>query len=154
MAKNESAGLLVWRRGPDGPQFLIAHPGGPFWQGKDAGAWSIPKGLIDPGEETAAAAAREFEEEVGQSVDGEFVRLQPCRLKSGKIVHAWLVEADIDLAAFRSNTFEMEWPPRSGRRIEVPEVDRVAWFAPAAALEKLNPAQRTFVEQALAIIGR
>src|ERR1051325_2135684 len=96
MARDESAGLLVWRRGPDGPLFLLAHPGGPFWRGKDSGAWSIPKGLIDPGEETAAAAAREFAEEVGQSVSGVFVPLTPCRLKSGKVVHAWLVEANLD----------------------------------------------------------
>jgi predicted NUDIX family NTP pyrophosphohydrolase len=153
MAKNESAGLLVWRRAAAGPQFLLAHPGGPYWRGKDAGAWSIPKGLIDPGEENAAAAVREFEEEVGQAVSGVFTPLRPVRLKSGKRIFAWLVEADLDLAGFRSNTFEMEWPPRSGRRIEVPEIDEVGWFDAQTALAKLNPAQGGLVLEALQLIA-
>jgi predicted NUDIX family NTP pyrophosphohydrolase len=146
---NRSAGLLVVRRGQAGPQFLLVHPGGPFWARKDAGAWSIPKGLMDAGEDELPAAIREFEEEVGIAVGGDFTPLAPLRQKSGKTVLAWLVEADLDLSAFRSNTFELEWPPRSGRRIQVPEVDRAAYFDPAEALAKILPGQRGFIEEAL-----
>jgi predicted NUDIX family NTP pyrophosphohydrolase len=117
----KSAGLLVWRRGADGPQFLLAHPGGPFWARRDAGAWSIPKGLIDEGEDPLAAARREFAEETGLTVSGDFTPLAEARLKSGKTVLCWLVEADLDLAGFCSNSFEMEWPRGSGRRITAPE---------------------------------
>lgn len=148
----KSAGLLVWRQGPAGPEFLLAHPGGPFWARRDAGAWSIPKGLIDDGEDPLAAARREFREEVGLEVDAtsDFTRLADRRLKSGKTVLAWLVEADLDLADFRSNTFELEWPRGSGRRIAVPECDRAAYFAAPEALAKILDYQRGFVEEAAA----
>jgi predicted NUDIX family NTP pyrophosphohydrolase len=147
----KSAGLLVWRRRGDEPEFLLVHPGGPFWKSKDEGAWSIPKGLIDEGEETLAAARREFEEEVGIAVEGEFIELTPLKQKSGKWVHAWLVEADLDATKFRSNVFSMEWPRRSGRMIEVPEVDRAAWFDAAAALRKILPGQAGFIREAVTV---
>ena len=149
----KSAGLLVYRRTASGVEFLLAHPGGPYWAKRDDGAWSIPKGLIDQGEETLAAARREFEEEVGQAVEGEFAPLAALRQKSGKLVHAWMVEADLDLADFRSNLFEMEWPPRSGRLQAFPEIDRVGWFAPEAALVKILPGQAGFIREALAKLG-
>jgi predicted NUDIX family NTP pyrophosphohydrolase len=148
----KSAGLLVYRRGANGPEFLLAHPGGPFWKNKDEGAWSIPKGLIDEGEETLSAAKREFAEEVGVAVDGAFVELAPLKQKGGKVVFAWLVEADLDLAAFRSNVFSMEWPRRSGRTIEVAEVDRAEWFGPEDALRKILPGQAGFVVEAVGLI--
>jgi len=148
-----SAGLLVWRAGPAGPEFLLAHPGGPFWARRDAGAWTIPKGLIDAGEDPLAAARREFLEEIGIEVTGAFEPLADRRLKSGKTVLAWLVEADLDLAGFHSNSFEMEWPRNSGRRITVPECDRAAYFAEAEALAKILDYQRGFVEEAMARIS-
>src|SRR5205809_292776 len=124
----ESAGLLVYRRTGTGFEFLLAHPGGPFWKKKDAGAWTIPKGEIQDGEEALAAAKREFKEELGIDIEGEFVSLTPIRQKAGKLVRAWALEADLDLSSVKSNTFSMEWPPRSGRTAEFPEVDRVAYF--------------------------
>ena len=148
-----SAGLLVWRTGPAGPAFLLAHPGGPFWARRDAGAWTIPKGLIDAGEDPLAAARREFFEEIGIEVTGAFETLADRRLKSGKTVVAWLVEADLDLASFRSNSFEMEWPRGSGRRITAPECDRAAYFGEAEALVKVLEYQRGFIEEAAARIA-
>jgi predicted NUDIX family NTP pyrophosphohydrolase len=145
----KSAGLLVYRRVGDGVEFLLAHPGGPFWAKRDEGAWSIPKGLIREGEETLAAARREFEEETGQAVEGAFAFLEPRRQKSGKIVYAWMVEANLDLAAFRSNSFEMEWPRRSGRRVAFPEIDRIGWFGPDEALVKILPGQTGLIHEAL-----
>jgi predicted NUDIX family NTP pyrophosphohydrolase len=150
----KSAGLLVYRRKGSAVEFLLAHPGGPFWAKRDAGAWSIPKGLIDEGEETLAAARREFEEEVGQAVEGDFAPLTPLRQKSGKIVHAWMVEADLDLESVRSNLFEMEWPRHSGRVQAFPEIDRVGWFAPEEALVKILPGQAGFIREAMAKLGR
>jgi predicted NUDIX family NTP pyrophosphohydrolase len=149
----KSAGLLVARRGADGPQFLLAHPGGPFWARRDEGAWSIPKGLIDDGEDALAAARREFREETGLAVDGDFVRLADLRQKSGKLVMCWLLEADLDLAGFCSNTFELAWPRGSGRTLIVPECDRAAYFDAPSALAKILPGQRGFIEQALALLS-
>jgi predicted NUDIX family NTP pyrophosphohydrolase len=149
----KSAGLLVGRRSADGPEFLLAHPGGPFWARRDEGAWSIPKGLIDDGEDALAAAVREFREETGLSVDGDFVRLADLRQKRGKLVMCWLVEADLDLAGFCSNTFELAWPPGSGRTLVVPECDRAEYFSASAALAKILPGQRGFIEEALARLG-
>jgi predicted NUDIX family NTP pyrophosphohydrolase len=146
-----SAGLLVYRRtGAGDVEFLLAHPGGPFWKNRDEGAWSIPKGLIGEGEDILAAARREFVEETGHAVEGDFQPLAPLRQKSGKMVHAWLVEADLEPESFRSNLFEMEWPPRSGRTQAFPEIDRVSWFAPEAALAKILPGQSGFVREATA----
>ena len=130
MPAQKSAGLLVFRRRDGGAQFLLAHPGGPYWARKDDGAWTIPKGLIEDGEDPRAAALREFEEEVGQRVDGPLFELTPLRQKGGKLVQAWLAEADVDPANLASNTFEIEWPPRSGRMASFPEIDRIAWFDP------------------------
>ncbi len=136
----------MYRRAGDEVLVLLAHPGGPFWARKDAGAWTIPKGEFEK-EDALAAARREFAEETGSAVDGEFIALTPCTQKNGKIVHAFAVEGDIDASAITSNTFEMEWPPHSGKRSEFPEVDRAEWFTLAAAREKINPAQRALLDE-------
>ena len=133
MPRQVSAGVLVYRTGPAGPEFLLVHPGGPFWARKDLAAWSIPKGLMDPGEETWAAAAREFAEELGQALTPGVLAaapqpLSPCPTPGGKLVLAWLAPADLDLSDLRSNLFELEWPRGSGRLREYPEIDRAAWF--------------------------
>ena len=145
-----SAGVLAYRRTGGGVEFLLAHPGGPYWANKDAAAWSIPKGLVEPGEESWAAARREFAEELGQPIDGAPLALTPCRTPGGKVVVAWLVAADFDPTQLTSNRFEMEWPPRSGRRASFPEVDRAAWFDPATALWKIHKGQRPILEEAIA----
>jgi predicted NUDIX family NTP pyrophosphohydrolase len=123
-----SAGLLLYRRRGPALEVLLVHPGGPFWRSKDLGAWSIPKGEAAPDEDLLGAARRELQEEIGVEVDGAFLPLSPVRQAGGKVVHAWALEADLDADAIVSNTFEMEWPPRSGRRQTFPEVDRAAWF--------------------------
>lgn len=143
----ESAGLLLFRRAGGSFEVLLAHPGGPFWRNKDAGAWTIPKGEVADGEDPLAAAVREFEEEIGVRLPGPFASLGSIRQKAGKLVHAWACEGDFDPAELRSNEFEAEWPPRSGRRSTFPEVDRCAWFGPAAAREKINPAQAEFIDR-------
>ena len=142
----KSAGLLLFRR-RERLEVLLVHPGGPLWAKKDEGAWSIPKGEIEPGEDPLAAARREFEEELGSSVTGDFVALDPVRQASGKLVYAWAVEADFDPATFVSGTFSMEWPPRSGRQQEFPEVDRAEWFTIDEAKRKINKAQVQLVNQ-------
>ena len=149
-----SAGLLMYRRAANGElEFLIAHPGGPIFARKDTGAWTIPKGLVDAGEEPLATAQREFEEETGFGVgDVEFVALGSVRQKSGKVVHAWAFEGDCDPAALSSNTFEMQWPPRSGRWQSFPEVDRAMFASAEVAKQKLNPAQAAFIDRALAAV--
>jgi predicted NUDIX family NTP pyrophosphohydrolase len=131
-----SAGLLAFRRAP-ALEVLLAHPGGPFWARKDDGAWTIPKGVVEPGEDSAAAARREFSEETNLTADGELIALAPVNQRSGKIVHAFAVEADFELGAFSSNTFEIEWPPKSGRRQSFPEIDRIAYFTLPAAKIKI-----------------
>lgn len=147
----ESAGLLMCRM-RDAPEVLLVHPGGPFFASKDDGAWSIPKGLVSAGEDRLAAARRELEEETGIRVAEEtrFVPIGEVRQKGGKVVHAWAFAGDCDPDAIVSNTFEIEWPPRSGKRRAFPEADRAAFFDRAAALQKILEAQRTFVERALA----
>ncbi len=142
-----SAGLLVWRRRA-APEFLLGHPGGPYWAKKDDGAWSIPKGLVEPGHDLEATARREFREETGLAVAGALVPLTPVKSAGGKILHAFAVEADLDLTAFASNSFSIEWPPRSGRRAEFPEIDRVAYFSCDEALVKITTYQRPLLEQA------
>ncbi len=131
-----SAGLLAFRR-RHGLEVLLAHPGGPFWSKKDDGVWTIPKGLAAPGENLLAAAEREFTEETNLSAGGPFIALAPVKQKGGKIVHAWAFEADFDLAGFASNTFDIEWPPKSGRRQSFPEIDRVAYLALSIAATKI-----------------
>ncbi|AEG93483.1 NUDIX domain-containing protein [Ramlibacter tataouinensis] len=145
-----SAGLLMLRRAPQGLQVLLAHPGGPWWARRDEGAWSLPKGEVAQGEEPLAAARREFAEETGMAPEGPFVPLGEVRQKSGKRVQAWAFVGDFDPAALRSNSFEMEWPPRSGRLQSFPEVDRVAWFGLEEARRKLLPAQQPFIDRLLA----
>src|SRR5438552_8668017 len=142
-----SAGLLMFSRSPNGLQVLLVHPGGPFWKNKDAGAWTIPKGIADPDEDLLAAAKREFEEETGFKPTGEFIALAPIKQKSGKLVHAWAVEGDIDPSKIRSNTFEMEWPPKSGKRVTFPEVDRAEFFDLETARGRINPAQADLLDQ-------
>ena len=153
MSSEVSAGLVAWRRGSAGPEILLVHPGGPYWRGKDEAAWSIPKGLVDPGEGLTAAARREFAEELGVSVEGPLAPLSPCRLPGGKVVHAWLVQADLDLSNVRSNLFEIEWPPHSGRMQAFPEVDQAAYFPSEAALLKVHKGQRPLVAEAFGKIG-
>ena len=133
---------------------LLVHPGGPFWAKKDLGAWSIPKGEIDPGEESdpLAVAQREFEEETGQSIAGAFVALQPVRQAGGKLVEAWAVEGELDVSKLRSNSFTLEWPPRSGRFRSFPEVDRAEWFPLAQAKERILKGQRPLLEQLEALL--
>jgi predicted NUDIX family NTP pyrophosphohydrolase len=150
-----SAGLLLYRYRQSGIEVLLVHPGGPFWARKDEGAWSIPKGEYDPGEDPLAAARREFAEETGASPPaGEAAALGAFRQPSGKIVEAWAVEGDFDPASLRSNTFTMEWPPRSGRTQEVPEVDRAGWFTPEEAEPKLLKGQRPILEALLQRLDR
>jgi predicted NUDIX family NTP pyrophosphohydrolase len=147
-----SAGLLIYRwRGP-AAEFLLAHPGGLYWRGKDAAAWSIPKGLVEWDEDPLAAARREFAEETGLAVPEAARPLTPCRQPGGKLVITWLAEADLDLAGFHSGLFKMEWPPRSGRTVEFPEVDRVAYFVLTEALTKIHRGQRPILEEAARLI--
>ena len=144
MPREMSAGILAFRRVPQ-LQVLLAHPGGPFWRTKDLGAWSIPKGLVES-EDIVACARREFNEETGFLADGPMIPLTPVRQKSGKTVHAFALEADFDLADFCSNSFAMEWPPRSGRRQSFPEVDRAAWFTLAEARTRILASQRPLLD--------
>jgi predicted NUDIX family NTP pyrophosphohydrolase len=147
-----SAGLLLFRRCATGFEFFLVHPGGPFWAGKDDGAWSIPKGLCAVGEDRLAAARREFAEEVGRTIDGDFVELGSFRQPGSKTVVAWLVESSVDPALIRSNTFELEWPPRSGRIRSFPEVDRAGWFSPGAADRKVAKGQRPIIGAACSVL--
>src|SRR5262249_34555745 len=140
-----SAGILAYRRKPR-LELLLAHPGGPYWRNKDDGAWSIPKGNVESGD-LLACAKREFNEETGLVAGGQLTALSPLRQKSGKIVHAFALEADFDLNAFSSNTFEMEWPPRSGNQQSFPEIDRIAYFSLPAAYRKILAGQRAFIEE-------
>jgi predicted NUDIX family NTP pyrophosphohydrolase len=142
-----SAGLLLYRRPQGHLEVFLAHPGGPFWTGRDLGAWTIPKGLLDPDEDPLAAARREFQEETGVTPVGPYVPLGHVRQKAGKVIHAWAWEGDANPATVTSNTARLEWPRGSGKWIEFPEVDRCEWFPPEAAREKLNPAQAEFVQR-------
>jgi predicted NUDIX family NTP pyrophosphohydrolase len=156
--KKKSAGILMFRR--TGPEFevLLVHPGGPFWAKKDLGAWSIPKGEFDEGEEPLAAAKREFREELGVEpdgafLDGVFLELGTLVQPSRKEVIAWAAEGDFPVAELKSNTFELEWPPKSGRKKQFPEVDRAGWFSPSDARRKMLPGQVEFIDRLLARIG-
>ena len=150
-----SAGILLYRRrGTDAIEVLLVHPGGPFWAKKDDGAWSIPKGLTGPGEHPLAAAMREFAEETGAEAEGEAMALGAFRQSAAKIVEAWAVEGEFDPAKLKSNTFAMEWPPRSGQMREFPEADRAAWFTPEAAARKILAGQRPILEALLQRLGK
>lgn len=142
-----SAGLLMYRVREGDLEFLLAHPGGPFWKKRDDGAWTIPKGEIQPPEEPLAAARREFEEELGLKPKGNFIALTPITQKGGKVVHAWAFEGEFDTALLRSNTFQMEWPPHSGKFQACPEVDQARFFGMAEAKRKINPAQIPFLDE-------
>ena len=137
----QSAGILLYRMTNNLLQVFLVHPGGPFFRKKDEGAWSIPKGEYLDNEEALAAAQREFEEETGQPVSGNFIKLTPVKQKSGKVVHAWAVEGDIDHTNIISNLFEIEWPPKSGKKASFPEIDRAGWFDIETAKVKINPGQ-------------
>jgi len=151
--RKSSAGILLHRRTDAGPEVLLVHPGGPFWARKDLGAWSIPKGELDDGEDPRACALREFAEETGtQLPEGALEDLGSVRLKSGKEVLAFAALGDLDPERIVSNTFELEWPPRSGRMQTFPEVDRAGWFGLDAARAKLNPAQAAFVDRLTALL--
>lgn len=142
-----SAGLLLFRRRNGLLEVFLAHPGGPFWVRRDEGAWTIPKGGVEAGENPLDAARREFEEETGITPSGDFIPLGSIRQRAGKIVHAWAWEGDADAARITSNTAETEWPRGSGRRITYPEVDRCAWFSPEEARKRMNAAQAEFIDR-------
>jgi predicted NUDIX family NTP pyrophosphohydrolase len=139
--------MLMYRFHDSQLQVLLVHPGGPLWANKDAGAWSIPKGEFDEGEDPLAAAKREFREETGCAIDAALIPLRPLKQRGGKLVYAWMVEGDCDPAAISSNTFTIEWPPRSGRRQEFPEIDRAGWFPIDEAAAKLLAGQRGFLDE-------
>jgi predicted NUDIX family NTP pyrophosphohydrolase len=143
----QSAGLLVYRMRAGNIKVFLVHPGGPFWKNKDAGTWSIPKGEYVDSEDPLAAAIREFREETGIEIAGEFVPLAPVKQRGGKVVHAWAVRGDFDAAQVTSNTFSLEWPPRSGKMVEFPEIDRAEWFTLDAAFEKINIGQRPLIDE-------
>ena len=141
-----SAGILLFRHRAGRVELLLVHPGGPFWANKDDGAWSIPKGLYEPGEDALIAAQREFEEETGARIEGSFIALGEFRLPSGKRLQVWAIEGEFDPDKLTSNDFEAEWPPRSGRRARFPEVDRAGWFSPESAKTKVTQGQVQVVE--------
>jgi predicted NUDIX family NTP pyrophosphohydrolase len=153
MPQKLSAGILLYRRREAGVEVLLVHPGGPFWAKKDDGSWSIPKGEYAAGDDPLSAAKREFEEETGAAMDavsrGDFLPLTPIKQAGGKIVTAWSVEGDFDPTLLRSNVFELEWPPKSGRKKESPEVDRAAWFSPDDARRKLLASQAPLLDELL-----
>ena len=160
MTSAVSGGILLFRRRDRAVEVLLAHPGGPYWANRDAGAWTLPKGVAEEGEELVAVAIREFAEETGFDLatvaadpTAPPVSLGDVTLKSGKVVHGWAVEGDLDPADATSNDAEVEWPPRSGKRIKVPEIDRVAWFEPDEARVRAHPAQAAFVDRLEAALG-
>jgi predicted NUDIX family NTP pyrophosphohydrolase len=146
----KSYGILVYRlSSAKTPEFFLVHPGGPFFSKKDEGTWTIPKGGAEPGEDPLATATREFYEETGTVLSGHFISLEPIRQKGGKMVEAWATQADIDVSKIISNQFELEWPPRSGKKQMFPEVDRAGWFSIDEARMKINIAQVSLLEQVL-----
>jgi predicted NUDIX family NTP pyrophosphohydrolase len=146
MAK-QNAGIILYRHRDSALEIFLVHPGGPFWKNKDSGAWSIPKGEFDEREDPLQAARREFYEETGCSVDGSFIALRPVRQAGGKMVHAWAVEGDCEAESIRSNSFTIEWPPRSGQRKEFLEVDRAGWFSLELAREKILKGQLMLLDE-------
>jgi predicted NUDIX family NTP pyrophosphohydrolase len=149
-----SAGILLYRFSQDEPEFFLVHPGGPFWVNKDAGVWSIPKGEYTEHENPLAAAIREFEEETGNKLSGDFIVLTPIVQKAGKQVHAWAIEGNIDADNITSNSFKVEWPPKSGKWKSYPEVDKAAWFDINTAKEKINPAQVSFIDELIGLLKK
>jgi predicted NUDIX family NTP pyrophosphohydrolase len=151
--KKRSAGVLMYRHGASGLELLLVHPGGPFWKNKDLGAWSIPKGEYADGEDPLVVAKRELEEETGARPSGEFRPLGDVVQGGGKIVTGFALAGDFDPATLRSNTFELEWPPKSGRKVSFPEVDRAQWFSPAEARAKILKGQSELITRLLRAIG-
>jgi predicted NUDIX family NTP pyrophosphohydrolase len=149
-----SAGILLYRITKEEPEFFLVHPGGPFWINKDAGAWSIPKGEYSDNEDALTAAVREFEEETGKKLSGDFIALTPVTQKAGKQVHAWAMEGDIDADKIVSNTFKVEWPPKSGKWKSYPEVDKAGWFDTKTAREKINPSQASLIDELLDLLKK
>jgi predicted NUDIX family NTP pyrophosphohydrolase len=147
MPRKKTAGLLLYRIRNSAIEVFLVHPGGPFWAKKDEGAWSIPKGEFADDEQPLSAAKREFQEETGFSMEGNFMALAPLKQRSGKLVYAWALEGDCDAGAIKSNLFSMEWPPRSGKRQEYPEVDRASWFTLESAKRRIVPGQIAFLEE-------
>jgi predicted NUDIX family NTP pyrophosphohydrolase len=143
----QSAGILAYKRINKELRFFLCHPGGPFYKNKDGGVWTIPKGEFEPNEDAFAAALREFTEETGQTINGDFISLPPVKYKNGKTIHAWAVEADIDETNIVSNTFPLEWPPKSGKYINVPEIDEAGWFTYEAANQKIIPALAPLISE-------
>jgi predicted NUDIX family NTP pyrophosphohydrolase len=154
MSKQLSAGILLYRLRDGRIEVLLVHPGGPFWSNKDDGAWSIPKGQYEIAEDPLVVARREFYEETGSHVSGPFIPLTPLKQPSGKVIAAWAVEGDLDAGAIRSNTFSLEWPPKSGKHQEFPEVDRAGWYDLSLAAMKLLPGQRAFLDQLQRLLKR
>jgi predicted NUDIX family NTP pyrophosphohydrolase len=152
MAK-QAAGILLYRQGARGLEVLLAHPGGPLWAKKDLGAWTIPKGQFGDDESALAAAKREFEEEMGSPAAGVFAELGSIKQPSGKVVHAFTAESDFDVKTVKSNLFNLEWPPRSGRMGQFPEVDRAGWFSMAEARQKILKGQEPFLDRLLALLS-
>jgi predicted NUDIX family NTP pyrophosphohydrolase len=150
---NVSAGLLLFRRPRGELEVFLAHPGGPFWKTRDLGAWTVPKGLVEDGEDPLVAAIREFEEETGVCPAGPFLPLGTVRQKAGKLVHAWAWEGEADPRRVRSNPMRAEWPRGSGRWLTFPEVDRCEWFDPQDAREKINPAQAELIDRLQALLS-
>ncbi|MGK6341020.1 NUDIX hydrolase [Chryseobacterium sp. DT-3] len=142
-----SAGILLFKREKNSHYYFLVHPGGPFWKNKDAGSWSIPKGEIMPDENPLERAVIEFKEETGQTIEGEFIALSPVKQKGGKTVYAWALESDLETSGLYSNTLQMEWPPKSSKMIEIPEVDQWEWFESEEAQRKINPAQAAFITE-------
>ena len=145
----KSAGIILYRDKNKLMEFLLVHPGGPFWKNKDAGVWSIPKGEISPNEKPFVAATREFEEETGLRLAGDFIELTPIKQKSGKIVYAWALKQDMDADNITCNTFEIEWPPKSGKRQIFPEIDKAGWFSMIEAKKKIIASQIPLIEELL-----
>ena len=150
---NVSSGLLLFRRRPNGIEVFLAHPGGPFWVNRDDGAWTIPKGVVEPGEDLLAAAQREFEEETGITPRPPFIALGDIKQKAGKTVHAWAWEGDADPDAIVSNTMRIEWPRGSGKWREIPEVDRCAWYDISSGRQKINPAQALLIDRLVDVVS-
>lgn len=142
-----SAGILLFKKEKGSLYYFLVHPGGPFWRNKDLGAWSIPKGEILPDEDLLERALTEFKEETGKAIEGKFIELSPIKQKGGKIVYAWALEHHIDTTELYSNTFSMEWPPKSGKIIEITEVDQWEWFASEEAQQRINTAQKDFITE-------
>ncbi len=143
----QSAGILLYKKENEELKFLLVHPGGPFWAKKDKGAWTIPKGELSENENALDAAKREFFEETGTALSGKCIELKPVKQKGGKLVLAWAAAGELDVEKLNSNTFEIEWPPRSGKLKIFPEVDKAAWFTAQEALEKILPAQQVFIHE-------